>query len=55
MELKLDRAEIEAILLVHVNRTMPEAGFNRVQWDRAYSLYHATFDHTDLPPEKDDE
>ena len=29
MELKLDEDEIKAILLVHVNRLMPEVGFNR--------------------------
>ena len=56
MELKLNRKEIEAILLAHVNRlipaAMPVATFNRVEWDSRYSgMNGATFDHTDLPPE----
>lgn len=56
MELKLDRKEIEAILLAHVNRIMPEAGLNRVEWDCSYrTMSAAKIDHTDLPPEKEDE
>lgn len=49
MELKLDRKEIETILLTHVNRLMPEAGFNRVEISG--DLHSATFDHTDIPQE----
>lgn len=56
MELKLDRKEIEAILLVHVNRIVPEAGLNRIEWDNGYrTLNGATFDHTEIPMEKNDE
>lgn len=55
MELKLDRKEIEAILLAHVNGIIPNAPFNRVEWDGYRSPSAVSFDHTDLPPEKEDE
>lgn len=56
MELKLTKAEIEAILLGHVNRIVPEAGMNRIEWDCGYrSVENATFDHTDVPQENDGE
>ena len=56
MELKLDRKEIEAILLVHVCGLVPEAAINRIEWDSGYNTVRgATFDHTDLPPEIADE
>jgi len=61
MELRLEKEEIEQALLIYVNRMLPEAGINRVQWDFSYSvqkgraLEGATFDHTDLPPETGDE
>jgi len=51
MELKLDRKEIELILLTHVNRLMPEAGFNRVEFSGYF--YSATFDHTEIPQESE--
>jgi hypothetical protein len=58
MELRLDRKEIEAILLAHVNAIVTDtaADFNRVEWDNGYrTLNGATFDHTDIPQEKADE
>lgn len=57
MELKLNKAEIEQILLKHVNENVVTGkDFNRIEWDNGYrTLNGATFDHTDLPPEKDDE
>jgi len=56
MELKLEKTEIEQILLVHVNQILPEAGINRIEWDCSRrSIISATFDHTDLPPETGDE
>ena len=55
MELKLDRKEIEQILLVHVNRVMPDGGFNAVEWDGYRNPGGITFQHSALPPEKDDE
>ena len=55
MQLKLDRAEIEQILLVHINRVMPDGRFNSLEWDGYRSPGGITFQHTDLPPEKEDE
>jgi hypothetical protein len=56
MELKLSKEEIEKILLTHVNGLMPEAAFNRVEWEDRYSSRHgATFDYSPLPPETADE
>lgn len=55
MELKLDRKEIEEILLAHVNRIVPEAGLNRIEWGGYSSPHSATFDHTDIPQEDGNE
>lgn len=53
MELKLNKAEIEAILLKHVNENVVTGkDFNRIEWDCGYrSLEGATIDHTDVPQE----
>ena len=54
MELKLDAKEIREILLVHVNRLMPEAGFNRIAIHARYgSLDGATFDHTEIKEDQE--
>lgn len=55
MELTLNRKEIEQILLVHVTRLMPEAGLNTIEWAGYRLPGDATFKHSDLPPETDDE
>jgi hypothetical protein len=56
MELKLDRKDIEQVLIAYANGLVREAKFNRIEWDNGYrTLNFATFDHTDIPHEKADE
>jgi len=51
MELKLDRKEIEEILLAHANKLLLGDKFNHVEWDGYRSPGGVTFDHTDVPQE----
>lgn len=55
MELKLSRDEIETILLDCVQRLLPAAAINRIEWDGYRTPGGATFEHTDVPEEKDGE